>query len=206
MGWIAHNYRFMNQLKTIILGFISLCLIGCQSQPEVLFENIYIGDTLESCLADGTVCYGDNEISSFELANSNIARSYFSNSEVTFDYNNTVKEIRLKFHQETPHKTAKGVFNDMTQYFCQRYQGMKTEEVDIVQIDKESQIKYNQSGIKHTWNTNTVKVAMTSYTNVVVDRTYRPNPSASGVDFHWVWEWAVDNIEGDFVELIISTK
>lgn len=194
----------MNQLKTTVLGFISLCLIGCQSQSEVLFENINIGDTLESCLANGTVCYGDNEISSFELANSPIANSYFSSSEVIFDYNNTVKEIRLKFHQETPHKTAKEVFNYMTQYFCQRYQSMKTEQVDTVQIDREAHIEYSQSGIKHIWNTDNIKVVMMSYTNVVLDRTYRPD--SSGADFHWVWEWAIDNIEGNYVELIISAK
>lgn len=194
----------MSQIKTIAWELILLCLIGCQSQPEVLFEKINIGDNLENCLAQGTVCYGDNEPDTFELANSNIANSYFSNSEVKFDGNNIVKEIRLTFHQEAPHKTAKDVFNYMTQYFCQRYQSMKAEEVDTVQIDRESHIEYSQTGIKHIWNTDNIKVVMMSYTNVVLDRTYRPDPS--GADFHWVWAWAVDNIEGNYVELIISTK
>lgn len=194
----------MSQLKIMVWGLILFCLIGCQTHSEVLFENIHVGDNIETCLAQGTICNQDNEINKYELANSTIANSYFSNSVVTFDRNNIVKEIHLKFDQQTPNKTAKDVFNYMTQYFCQRYQGLKTEEVDAVQTDKESQIKYNQYGIKHIWQTDNIKIVMTSYTNSVADRTYRTDPS--GADFYWVWKCAVDNIEGNFVELNISVK
>ena len=116
----------MNQLKTIVLGFISLYLIGCQSQPVVLFENIYIGDTLESCLANGTVQHNPdynietlapNFKNQFELSNSSLANSNFSYTGVWFDNNHIVKSIELSFHQKESGKTAKEVFNFMTQYF-----------------------------------------------------------------------------------------
>ena len=127
----------MKNLKKYVLGITLFFFVGCQSKPEVFFENINVGDNLETCLAKGTVQNNPdynketlikNDISMIELANNHIANSYFTNSEVIFDRNNIIKEIVLKFQQDKKGKgkTAKEVFNYMTQYFCQRYQGMKT--------------------------------------------------------------------------------
>ena len=45
----------MWDLKKYVLG-ITLCfMVGCQTKPVVLFENINIGDNLETCLANGTI-------------------------------------------------------------------------------------------------------------------------------------------------------
>ena len=72
----------MKNLKKYVLGITLFCLVGCQPKPEVLFENIYIGDNLETCLAKGTVQNNPdynketvikNDISMIELANNNIA-------------------------------------------------------------------------------------------------------------------------------------
>ena len=46
---------FMKNLKKYVLAITLFCLVGCQPKPEVLFENIYIGDNLETCLAKGTI-------------------------------------------------------------------------------------------------------------------------------------------------------
>lgn len=83
------------------------CLnVGSQNKPVVLFENIYVGDNLETCLAKGYVQYNldynnetliESDISMIELVNNYIASTYFTNSGVVFGKNNIVKEIKLKF-------------------------------------------------------------------------------------------------------------
>lgn len=151
----------MIMLKTIVCCLIAFCLVGCQSQPEVFFENINIGDNLDACLAKGTVQYNsdynkktviENNISKIELANNYIYDSYFTNSEVKFDKNDIIQEIVLKFQQDKKNtgKTAKEVYNYMTQYFCQRYQNMRTmtinEEIADKNYDKYS-VKFIQEGL-----------------------------------------------------------
>lgn len=177
-------YHIMSQFKTIICGLIAFCLIGCQSQPEVLFENIYIGDTLESCLAKGTIQHNPdynvktlapNFKNMFELANSNIASSNFSHTGVWFDENNIVKEIELTFHQKNTGKTAKEVFNYMTQYFCQRYQGMKTDDVSEIWKTDSYNLEYEKKGMQNIWETNNIKIILKSYDNFRVDQPYVDN-------------------------------
>ena len=110
------------RLKEFLFVVIIFILSGCQNKQVVLFEDIYIGDNLETCLAKGTIRYNpdynketilENDISMIELANNYIASSYFTNSEVKFDWKNVVKEIELKFQQEKRGKTAKDVFSFM---------------------------------------------------------------------------------------------
>lgn len=170
----------MSQLKTIICGLITFCLIGCQSQPEVLFENIYIGDTLESCLANGTIQHNPdyniktlapNFKNQFELSNSSLANSNFSYTGVWFDNNHIVKSIELSFHQKESGKTAKEVFNYMTQYFCQLYQGMKTEEVNEEWVTDSYNLEYQKNGIKNIWETNKLKIILESYDAIREDKT-----------------------------------
>ena len=44
-----------------------------------------------------------------------------------------------------------------------------------------------------------------SYNNIVDDRIYRADPNST-VDFYWVWASAVEEIEGNWAELIITAK
>ena len=82
------------KLKNFLLCITLFLFAGCQQnyrkqkQPEVLFENIYIGDNVETCLANGTVQINpDCNVNTlapkfnnymFELANNNIANSNFT--------------------------------------------------------------------------------------------------------------------------------
>ncbi len=212
----------MIKLKTIIWCLIAFCLIGCQSQPEILFEDIIVGDNLEACLAKGTVQYNpdynkkttiENDISKIELANNYISDCYFTNSEVKFDKNDIIKEIVLKFQQDkkSTGKTAKEVYNYMTQYFCQRYQNMRTmtinEEIADKNYDKYS-VKFMQEGLANIWETDRVKITLKSYDNTLLERnriykTLNSEPFSVIDSLKW---WDIDSKEGKWVELRIFTK
>ena len=177
----------MWNLKKYVFGITFCFMVGCQSKPVVFFENINVGDNLETCLAKGTVQNNpgynvktiapkfDNNM--FELANNNIANSNFTYTGVEFDENNIVREIKLKFHQKETGKTAKEVFNFMTQYFCQRYQGMKTEEVNEEWETDSDNLKYQKMGMKNIWETNKLKIILKSYDAIRTDKssTYDEN-------------------------------
>ena len=212
----------MKNLKKYVLGITLFFFVGCQSKPEVFFENINVGDNLETCLAKGTVQNNPdynketlikNDISMIELANNHIANSYFTNSEVIFDKNNIIKEIVLKFQQDKKGKgkTAKEVFNYMTQYFCQRYQGMKTETINEEKEDnqyKELGIKFSQEGMTNIWETNKIKMILKSYDNTLIDRynvhaTLNSEPLSVMNSLKW---WDIESKEGKWVELNISVK
>ena len=212
----------MKNLKKYVLGITLFFFVGCQSKPEVFFENINVGDNLETCLAKGTVQNNPdynkvtlfkNDISMIELANNHIANSYFTNSEVIFDRNNIIKEIVLKFQQDKKGKgkTAKEVFNYMTQYFCQRYQGMKTETINEEKEDnqyKELGIKFSQVGMTNIWETNKIKMILKSYDNTLIDRynvhaTLNSEPFSVMNSLKW---WDIESKEGKWVELNISVK
>ena len=64
------------------------------NSKEIFFENINVGDDLETCLANGSVQYKNNGIS-LELPSSNIATNYFTYNVVKFDQDNIIKEIKL---------------------------------------------------------------------------------------------------------------
>jgi hypothetical protein len=203
--------------KKYILSISLIFLVGCQFKPEVLFENINVGDNLETCLANGTIQNNpdyniktlapkfDNEM--FELANNNIANSNFTYTGVEFDENNIVREIKLKFHQKETGKTAKEVFNYMTQYFCQQYQGMKTEEVNEEWETDSYNLKYQKKGMKNIWETNKLKIILKSYNAIRIDKS-------STYDENGQWSLYLSAREdvakiyynGNWVELIISVK
>lgn len=85
------------------------------NSKEIFFENINVGDNLETCLANGSVQYKNNGIS-LELPSSNIATNYFTYNVVKFDQDNIIKEIKFTFHQNNTTKTtAKEVSNYMVQ-------------------------------------------------------------------------------------------
>ena len=190
-------------------------LVACQNsnesndkksnKAEVFFENIYVGDNLESCLAKGTVQYNtdykaESSVSEqnymLELANNNIAISYFPFAGVWFDNDNIVNRIELKFHQieqTESDKTAKEVFNFMTQYFCQRYQGMKTEIVK--EKWEKHNLKFKKEGFKNIWETNKVKIILQFYNNLRTDSDPVVYPSngrfytGEGAGEAWASRW-----------------
>lgn len=193
-----------------------------QNKSEVFFENIYLGDNLEICLAKGTVQYNpdynaetvvENDISMLELANNHIVDSYFTNSDVKFDGNNIIKEIVLKFQQDKKGtgKTAKQVFNYMTQYFCQRYQGMKTGTINEDKVDKkykECEVKFRQTGMTNLWETNRIKISLKSYDNYLLDsynvhKKFNPESFDAMSYIKWL---EIDSKNGKWVELKISVK
>ena len=195
--------------KKYILSISLIFLVGCQFKPEVLFENINVGDNLEVCLAKGFVQHNTNDENLFELRNNNIANTYFTNSEVKFDEKSTVKEIKLKFHESKKGKTAKEVFNFMTQYFCQRYEGMKTEKIDEKWEDERlERLAFKKEGIKNIWETNKTKIILESYRNT---RIYIPqegsnySSTALGTAEYMLNQFANSYI-GEWVQLKIIAK
>ena len=210
------------RLKEFLFVVIIFILSGCQNKQVVLFEDIYIGDNLETCLAKGTIRYNpdynkeiilENDVSMIELANNYIASSYFTNSEVKFDWKNVVKEIELKFQQEKRGRTAKDVFSFMTQYFCQRYQGMKTEIIDEEKVYdryEECTVKFRREGMANIWETNKIKIILKSYDNTLLDRynvhkALNPDDSDLHLLKYLVW-LDIDSNEGKWVELNIVAK
>ena len=175
------------------------------NSKEVFFENINVGDNLETCLANGYVQYKRNS-SSLELANGNVAMNYFTFSEVKFNQNNTINEIVCTFHQgKASKRTSPEVFNFMVQYFCQRYKGIRTEEIHEKKEKEGWKITYKQDGIKHTWETNKVRIVLQSYHNTLLE--YERN---IGNDFNLFGavnsEIAEKEVYGDWVELRILAK
>lgn len=192
----------MNQLKTIVLGFISLYLIGCQSQPEVFFENINVGDNVQSCLAKGAIQY-QNEYA-YELANHSITNSYFTFNEVKFNGNGVIEEINFFFRQSNTGKTANEVFSFMTQYFCQRYPQMKTKAIDKEKKGEDFDGRYRHKGMMNIWETEKIRIELKSYTNALIDYQFTP-PNPGKVVFSWDDDAAREK-QGSFVELKISAK
>lgn len=201
--------KLKNILLCAMLFFLASCSKGeaqiyknraNQSKPEVFFENIYIGDNLETCLAKGTVQYHINDL--LQLANTNVAMSYFTSSEVRFDNNNIIKEIHLLFKQRKDGKTGKDVFNFMTQYFCQRYKGMKTEKFCEEKLYQK--MKCTQDGMRIIWETDKMKIILKSYYSTP-DYTPVIRKSENEVAFDWGKDIA-EEIKGRWVELNIIAK
>lgn len=186
------------KFKTYILLTILPILIGCQNKPEVLFENIYVGDNLETCLANGTVQYKYNN--QFKLAETNLVANNFSYSEVKFNANNLVKEIELTFRQESKAKTADDVFSFMTQYFCQRYQGMRTESFYDEKRHEKYELEYWHKGVKNIWETDKIKIILKSYTNSPIAGVYH-----SELEYNTAVR-AGDEVKGHWVKLNIIAK
>ena len=117
----------MNNLKTLILSILTVAFAGCQETPETFFENINVGDNIETCMAKGAVRYQNGY--DYKLANNYIADTFFSYNNVKFDSQNIINEIKLSIHRKDDASAAKDLFSFMTQYFCQRYSGMKTAKI-----------------------------------------------------------------------------
>ena len=204
------------KLKNFFLSILLVFLVGCKNEPEVLFESICIGDNLETCLAKGTVqnnpdynvkTLDPNEKNEFELANSRIASSYFSNTGVWFNEKNIIKKIELKYHQKESGKTAKEVFNFMTQYFCQRYQEMRTETLNEQCVTDSYKLKYEKIGIKNIWETSKLRIVLQSYDAVRVNES---SSSAGNGGFDLASavreDIAKSYYDGKWVELAILVK
>lgn len=150
--------------KKYILSISLFILVGCQLKPEVLFENINVGDNLEVCLSKGAVVQGRrHQENIFELGNNNIASTYFDKSEVKFKDNNEVEEISLEYHYKKKGKTAQEVFNFMTQYFCQRYTDMRTEKLN--ETWEIHGLSWQKEGMQNIWETNKIRTTLSFYTN-----------------------------------------
>lgn len=199
-------------LKNFFLCTILFCLASCskseaqinkkQNKAEVFFENIYIGDNLETCLAKGAVQYQYYINDLLQLANTNVAMNYFTSSEVRFDNNNIIKEIHLLFKQNNEGKSSKDVFDFMTQYFCQRYRGMKTEKFSEEKLYQK--MKCTQNGMKIIWETDKIKITLKSYYSTP-DYTPVIRKSENEVAFDWGKDIA-EEIKGRWVELNIIAK
>ena len=93
----------MWKLKKHVIGITLLFLVGCQTQPEVFFENINIGDNLETCLAKGVIKYKfDHHYDNGKrlALSDNITTNYLPYTEVKFDDNNIVKELEFSRHAD----------------------------------------------------------------------------------------------------------
>lgn len=192
----------MSYLKNIILCFAFFYLVGCNTKPEVFFENIYLGDNLETCLAKGAIQY-QNEYA-YELANHSITNSYFTFNEVKFDGNGEIEEINFFFRQSNTGKTANEVFSFMTQYFCQRYPQMKTKAIDKEKKGEDFDGRYRHKGMMNIWETEKIRIEIKSYTNALIDYQFTP-PNPGKVVFSWDDDAAREK-QGSFVELKISAK
>ena len=173
-------------------------MVGCQSKPVVLFENINIGDNLETCLANGTVQQQYNN--EFKLAKTNSIVNHFSYSEVKFDENNIIKDIELTFRQKDKEQTATEVFSFMTQYFCQRYHGMKTESFSDTKQHEKFELKYWQEGMKNIWETDKIKIILKTYTNSAIHDVYH-----SELEYNFARK-NEEEIKGHWVKLNIVAK
>ncbi len=182
-----------------LLVLVIAILTGCQSKPEVFFENIYLGDNLETCLAKGAVQYRSND--NFKL-NSNIINRYFYYSDVQFDERNIIKEAIMKYHYTKSNNTAEEVYSFMTQYFCQNYAGMITEIINENIVDKGWDIKYSKEGRMNIWETNKIKITLSSY-GISPDYNYIYRNGHDG--YNWGAVHAKE-IQGKWVELNIVAK
>ena len=187
-----------NFLFLILITF----LFGCQTSPEVFFENIYLGDNLEACLAKGAVQYRSN-YNKFKL-NNNIINRYFYYSDVQFDERNIIKEAVMKYHNTKSNNTAEEVCSFITQYFCQRYSGMKTTEINEERYHEDYDMKCRHKGIKTIWETNKLKIILKSYYNTP-DYTPIPRKSKNEVVFDWGAD-AAKELKGNWIELNIIAK
>ena len=175
-------------------------LFGCSTSPEVFFENIYLGDNLEACLAKGAVQYRSND-NKFKL-NNNIINRYFYYSDVQFDERNIIKEAVMKYHHTKNNNTAEEVYSFMTQYFCQNYAGMTTETINENIEDKGWDIKYSKEGLMNIWETNKIKITLSSY-GISPDYNYIYRNGHDG--YNWGAAHAKE-IQGKWVELNIIAK
>ena len=210
----------MHNFINFCFGLALFSLVGCQTKPIVFFENINIGDNLETCLANGTIQYRNND-NEFKL-NSDIVNKYFNYSDVQFDGSNIIKKAEMKYHQTKSSDTAEEVYSNMTQYFCQNYTGMITEVMKETEIDSKSDVKYDKVGHKNIWETDKIIITLSSY-NIYPDfdyihrkeseseseSGYRPGSTLGSVFDRPLPSWRVHRakeIEGKWVELEISVK
>ena len=192
----------MWKLKKHVIGITLLFLVGCQTQPEVFFENINIGDNLETCLAKGVIKYKfDHHYDNGKrlALSDNITTNYLPYTEVKFDDNNIVKE--LEFSRHADYEAVEEAFSFMTQYFCQRYENMATEKIDEVKDEG----NYRQIGSKNIWETNKIKIILSSYNNMVDWQAVARNAEKPGSN-GWIEEQFAKEKQGYWVELIITAK
>lgn len=192
----------MWNLKKHVIGITLLFLVGCQTQPEVLFENINVGDNLETCLAKGTIKYKfDHHYDNGKrlVLADNIATNYLPYTEVKLDDNNIIKELEFKLHSDD--KTVEEAFSFMTQYFCQRYENMTSEKIDEVKDDG----NYRELGSKNIWETNKIKIILSSYDNIIDWQAISRNVEKTGSD-GWLENATARDIQGYWVELTITIK
>ena len=192
------------KIKRILFAICVSIISACQAKPEVFFEDIYVGDDIETCLAKGCVQYKNNDPSSFKLSPFSQAMQYFTYSDVSFGENGIIKEIYLSYRQLKGGRSALDVFNYMTQYFSQRYDGMKTQAVNEDKIHPKYNMKYNQEGMQVLWESSKVKISLISSYNTP-DYTPVAPKAPNEVNFDW-GAGIADEIRGNWVELSIIAK
>ena len=149
-------------MKKIILAFVALLALNIQiinAQSKEFIGGIYLGDTLEKCIANGTIESSGSPSFTWELSDPNIKR-YFPYSTVIFDHNNIIKEIKLnasRFLYDTKHVDVAKSFNYILRYLSQRYTGMKRTEI------KGNKAHFYDVGTEHTWNTSNFIIKVRYY-------------------------------------------
>ncbi len=191
--------------KNYILSISLFFLIGCQFKPEVLFENINVGDNLETCLSKGAVVQTRrHQENIFELGNNNIASTYFDKSEVKFDSNNKVKEIELSYHEQKKGKSAQEVYNYMTQYFCQLYKGIKTKKLN--EAWELHGFSWEKEGMQNIWETNQIKITLNFYLNKPIYGQDESTGNDNSLGRKVASYWERNTYGGEWVELKITIK
>lgn len=165
----------------LMLSFATMLFFSCDNSNEVFYENIHVGDHLEKCLANGSVQYNTNaNINTLELTHPPIFDVFLSSNLVKFDEKNIVKELELSYSQRKDNGTGQyedkkvnEVFNFMTQYFCQRYVGMKTEGIkEIISVDECDicEVKLEKKGMRNIWETKHIKIILSTFEINIRDR------------------------------------
>lgn len=191
--------------KKYILSISLIFLVGCQFKPEVLFENINVGDNLETCLSKGAVVQTRrHQENIFELGNNNIASTYFDKSEVKFDSNNKVKEIELSYHEQKKGKSAQEVYNYMTQYFCQLYKGIKTKKLN--EAWELHGFSWEKEGMQNIWETNQIKITLNFYLNKPIYGQDESTGNYNSLGRKVASYWERNTYGGEWVELKITIK
>ena len=191
--------------KKYILSISLIFLVGCQFKPEVLFENINVGDNLETCLSKGAVVQTRrHQENIFELGNNNIASTYFDKNEVKFDSNNKVKEIELSYHEQKKGKSAQEVYNYMTQYFCQLYKGIKTKKLN--EAWELHGFSWEKEGMQNIWETNQIKITLNFYLNKPIYGQDESTGNYNSLGRKVASYWERNTYGGEWVELKITIK
>lgn len=157
-------------MNKIVFIFFTMIIWNSQiinAQSKVFFSQIYLGDNLEKCIANGLVQSTGGATAwnthDWELTDYNI-KSYFPRTGVAFDSKNQVKEIELLASNYLHHESKSDVdvkrsFNYILRYFTQQYSGMRQKQINTKDT---SSCLYNV-GTEYVWETSDLIIQVKFY-------------------------------------------